>query len=138
MSSAKAFHAQSGLGAIAEAQGAIIAYPEPHGRFWNDGGQDMRRRIGTLRDTGDADDVGFLSALVDELARGYAIDRTRVFAVGHDQGGSMAYRLACAGGLPLAGVATVNAAMPEFVTQGCQAQPVNVLDVVLVQMCGQR
>src|SRR5262245_39008696 len=34
-SSAKAFHAISGLAAVADARGAILVYPETVGAFWN-------------------------------------------------------------------------------------------------------
>jgi polyhydroxybutyrate depolymerase len=41
------------------------------------------------------DDVGFLVALVDEVALEVDVDRARVFAAGHSNGGIMSYRLAC-------------------------------------------
>lgn len=41
------------------------------------------------------DDVGFLESIVEEVASEIEVDRSRVFASGHSNGGIMAYRLAC-------------------------------------------
>ena len=54
----------------------------------------------------DVDDVGFLRDILEDIFHRYpSVDRTRVFATGSSNGGSMTVRLAC--GLPsyLAGVA---------------------------------
>jgi polyhydroxybutyrate depolymerase len=41
------------------------------------------------------DDVAYMSALVADVAARYSVDRARVFAVGHSNGGFLAHRLAC-------------------------------------------
>jgi polyhydroxybutyrate depolymerase len=41
------------------------------------------------------DDVGYLATLIDDIAGVWPIDRAAVFAIGHGNGGNMAYRLAC-------------------------------------------
>lgn len=41
------------------------------------------------------DDAGYLAALIDDVAGAWPIDRAAVFAIGHGNGGNMAYRLAC-------------------------------------------
>lgn len=41
------------------------------------------------------DDVAYVTGLVDEIGKYYAIDPKRVFVVGHSNGGAMAFRLAC-------------------------------------------
>lgn len=46
-------------------------------------------------DTSGVDDVKYLTGLVDEIGQTYAVDKKRVFLVGHSNGGAMAYRLAC-------------------------------------------
>jgi polyhydroxybutyrate depolymerase len=82
---------------LADARQFIAVYPDGVGgvagndelRTWNGGvccGVAARE---------DVDDVSFISALIDELSNTYSIDATRVFAVGHSNGGIMAYRLAC-------------------------------------------
>jgi polyhydroxybutyrate depolymerase len=44
------------------------------------------------------DDVAYLISLVDEMATQYNVDPGRVYAMGHSNGGFMAYRLACDAG----------------------------------------
>jgi polyhydroxybutyrate depolymerase len=80
----------------AEAEGFIAVYPEgvrsdgPLGlRFWN---------AGTCCDypyENNIDDVAFIHELIDHLVQKYAVDNSRVYAVGMSNGGMMAYRLAC-------------------------------------------
>ena len=93
----------SNMNETAEARGFVVAYPNGVENSWN-GGLCCGEAAAD-----DVDDVGFLSALVDELARNLCIDRARVFAAGMSNGGYMSYRLACeapgvfAGFAPVAG-----------------------------------
>jgi len=41
------------------------------------------------------DDVKYLTGLIDEIASVWSVDRSRVYLVGHSNGGAMAYRLGC-------------------------------------------
>jgi polyhydroxybutyrate depolymerase len=69
--------------------GFAIAYPAGFRHTWNAGdccGMPQRRAV---------DDVGFVRAVIDDVARTVDIDRGRVFASGWSNGGKMAYRLAC-------------------------------------------
>jgi polyhydroxybutyrate depolymerase len=43
----------------------------------------------------EVDDVAYIQGAVDELARRYGIDRSRVYAAGHSNGAMMAQRLVC-------------------------------------------
>lgn len=75
-------------------------------RTWNHGGHRTASNVTS------SDDVGFIAAMIDEIARAAAIDRRRVYVAGFSSGGSMAHRLgmelsdrvaaisASAGGLP--------------------------------------
>lgn len=71
----------------------IVVYPhglkEENGTnyFWNSGG-------GLAKNYGGVDDVQFIEDLIDTLPNRYAIDRNRIFIVGHSNGGMMCYRLA--------------------------------------------
>lgn len=73
------------------------------------------------------DDVGYLGGIVEEVMASYPIDANRVYAIGHSNGGFMAYRLACERAdlfsaiLSLAGNAVNVPCAP--------AQPVSVLHV---------
>jgi polyhydroxybutyrate depolymerase len=115
-SSAQAFHALSGLTAVAEARGAIVVYPETIGAFWNDGGHAALHRM-----EAPAGDEGLIAAVVAAVRAEYAIDAERVFLVGYDTGGGMAYRLACRGSQQWAGVAVVSALMWDYAASACGA-----------------
>jgi polyhydroxybutyrate depolymerase len=106
--------------AVADAHGFIVVYPDGIDLSWADG------RGASVPDRQGVDDVGFISALVDQLAAEYHVDRGRVFATGLSAGGFMANRLACdrpdlfAAIAPVAGTLGVNV--------GCNpSRPVSVL-----------
>ena len=117
--------------AIADEQGVLLAVPngvdpdtgDPAGtnQSWND-----CRLPGSVPRT-DADDVGFISALVDELAARYPIDTERIYATGPSNGGQMSYRLALELGWRVAAVAPFIATLP--VASEClgPSQPVAVM-----------
>lgn len=113
-SSAKALHAISRLAAVADARGAILAYPESAGGYWNDGGLQILSRPNAPQD-----DIGFVSAMLTTLQHDYAIDPERVYLLGYDVGGNMAYNIACDGRLHLAGVAVVSSLMWSFNASLC-------------------
>ncbi len=86
-------HPQSEWKGIAEAEKFVVVYPDGDkpgliGRQWHDCRADAHSGIGT------ADDVGFLSAVVDDVDLAYNIDLTKVYSTGHSAGGLMSYRLA--------------------------------------------
>lgn len=113
-SSAKAMHAMSHLRALADARGAILAYPQTAGPYWNDGGFPAlgRREI-------PHDDDTFIASLESVIGRDYAIDPHQVLLVGYDTGGLMAFHLACQGRMHIAGVAIVSALMWDYGEQAC-------------------
>ncbi|MBI45029.1 MAG: hypothetical protein CMG66_02545 [Candidatus Marinimicrobia bacterium] len=51
--------------------------------------------VGTFWDFSTQDDVGFLSAVIDDIASNFDINLNRVYACGFSNGGYMAYELAC-------------------------------------------
>ncbi|BBU24228.1 alpha/beta hydrolase family esterase [Mycobacterium xenopi] len=75
---------------LADAAKFVVAYPDGVARAWNAGGGCCGRpaREGV-------DDVGFITAAVDDVAKKVGIDSARVYATGISNGGIMAYRLAC-------------------------------------------
>ncbi len=113
-SSAKAIHAFSGLASVAEAHGAILVYPETLGQFWGDGGHAALQRPDL-----EADDAGFIAAAVAAVGKDHTVDPARVFLVGHDTGGVMAWRAACRGTQRFAGLAVVSALMWNFSAESC-------------------
>ncbi len=81
----------SGLSEQADASGYIVVYPNGTGetKSWNGGhccGEAAKNNV---------DDVGFVRALIDELATLTRIDSSRVYATGFSNGAIMVYRLAC-------------------------------------------
>jgi len=87
-------HRQSaGLDAAADRDGYIAVYPNGSGTLgnrlltWNAGNccsYAMDHKI---------DDVGFISALIDDLSKRASIDLRRIYVTGHSNGGMMAHRL---------------------------------------------
>jgi polyhydroxybutyrate depolymerase len=97
-----------GLISKSEREGFIAVFPNGYskrstGRFatWNAG-----RCCGDARDK-NIDDVGFIRAVVDNVARQLNIDRHRIFATGMSNGGMMSYRLACELSDTFSGIAAV-------------------------------
>jgi polyhydroxybutyrate depolymerase len=83
----------SGMDANADSNGYIAVYPNGSGRLkdklltWNSGnccGYAQQQNI---------DDIAFISALIDDLGKHYAIDTQRIYVAGHSNGGGMAHRL---------------------------------------------
>jgi polyhydroxybutyrate depolymerase len=88
---------------LAESNGFIVVHPDGtklaggplaernggRGGVWNGG------ICCGVASRSDADDVGFIAALIDQLEADHDIDPHRVFAFGHSNGGIMSYRLAC-------------------------------------------
>ncbi len=109
----------TGFDRLAGREGFAVAYPEGLNRRWNDG------RGGSGRG---ADDVGFVRALLDTLAREIGLDTGRIYATGISNGGMFVHRLACELPGTLAAIAPVAAALPVAVAERCAgALPVALL-----------
>jgi endoglucanase len=104
--------AQTGFGDLADVNGFIVAYPwsEPVSGvlMWNSW---IDNKPGFPGDSKAADDVRFTLDLIDELARRYNIDRSRVYASGFSSGGFMCYALSMLASDKIAGIAPVAATM---------------------------
>jgi polyhydroxybutyrate depolymerase len=92
-------------------KGFIIVYPEGKNRAWNDG-REIKGRT--------ADDVAFLSALMDELVATYNADGRRIYATGISNGGFMSFTLACRIPEKIAAIAPVAASMGPRVMEDCR------------------
>ena len=81
----------------ADLQNFIVVYPEGTGKrvagkifaSWNAG---KCCPPATIRNI---DDVGFISMMIDELKKNFAIDAKRIYATGFSNGALICYRLAC-------------------------------------------
>src|SRR5271165_1515198 len=61
----------TGFDELAESQSFLVAYPDSANGHWNDG-----------RELSTADDVGFVRALISDVARAYPVDPARIYATG--------------------------------------------------------
>src|SRR5688572_9787324 len=115
------FAASSDFNRVAEAHGLVVVYPEGTGRTWNGGrccGSAAREVV---------DDVAFVSALIEHFVRIHNVDRSRIYATGHSNGGIMAFRLACELSSQITAIAPVAASLE---LDDCAAsRPVPVLAI---------
>lgn len=113
----------SRFNAVAAREYFAVAYPQGVTRRWNDG------RIFRGRSETDADDVGFIRALVADVAQNVTlIDRRRIFATGISNGGFMSFRLGCEAADVFVAIAPVTATMGADLAARCNpAAPVAVL-----------
>ena len=102
----------SGMDAKADKEGFIAVYPNGTGAranarllTWN-----TWRCCGAALDN-KVDDVGFVRALIDAVARDYPVDRKRIYATGLSNGGMLAYRVGCELGDLFAAIAPVAGAL---------------------------
>ena len=92
-STAREFERESGFSLLADRESFIVVYPQGIGlgdlfRHWNSGHCCGKARKDHI------DDVGFVLATVDDVARRNPVDRARLYLVGFSNGGMLAYRIA--------------------------------------------
>ncbi len=110
---------------IAEKEKLIIVYVEGlNGAYdkpsWND------CRADAIINS-DADDVLYISTLIDEISREYNVDHARIYATGYSNGGIMSLRLAVELPGRIAAVAVFGAAMANVSECVQPSQPVSVM-----------
>jgi len=76
---------------VADENGFVVVYPEGSSipLRWN------YDETGLLAIFNQADDVGFIETLIDQLIESYCVDSARVYATGMSNGAGMTHRLAC-------------------------------------------
>jgi polyhydroxybutyrate depolymerase len=102
----------TGFNSIADTANFIVAYPDGINNSWNVG----------LPGGSTANDVGFISALIDTLHQDYNIDLNRVYAAGFSNGGFLCYRLACEMGERIAAIGSVAGTMTDAAYTACSPQ----------------
>ena len=110
------------LNEAADEAGVAVVYPDAHAYNW---GEDT-----TVEEENQVDDVGFITALIDELAAKHNLDPERVYLTGYHNGGLMAYRLACEVPDRFASVAVVGPMLWGYQVDACPTEasaPVNLL-----------
>lgn len=126
-SSGRAMATSTNLNDMADEYGFAVVYPDSVGLFWNDG----RIEAGLATRSEPRDDVGFILALIDDLANTYDIDTEQVLLTGIDSGGTLAYTLACEHGDRFAGAALINTTMWDFQQSTCPEAAESGIDILM-------
>lgn len=108
-----------GWNALADQAGFVVVYPDALDRSWNAG--DCCGKSAEA----DVDDVGFLGAVIEDVAARSPIDPDRVAMVGVSNGGFMTYRFACERG----GLAAIGVVAGTLVTECEHPEPVSVMHI---------
>jgi polyhydroxybutyrate depolymerase len=116
-----------GFDRIADRDHLLVVYPDGIGKSWNDGRSDLKSEAAK----GHLDDLGFLTALVHELAQSYPVDSARVYATGISNGGMMSYRLACEAADVFAAVAPVAANLSLELASRCH--PSRAIPILIIE-----
>lgn len=77
----------------------------------------------------DVDDLGFVSALLDQLASDYNIDQERIYACGYSNGGMMSYALACYESDRVAAIGSVSGTMIDLSSSCIPSHPTAVISL---------
>jgi polyhydroxybutyrate depolymerase len=104
-----------GFNRLSDKEGFIVVYPDGIEKHWNDGRENVKYRAHREK----IDDVGFISALIDHLAKQCNIDINRVYATGISNGAMMSFRLGCELSEKIAAIAPVAGSMPENLPGRC-------------------
>jgi len=98
----------------AAANGMLLLAPDGLGKSWR------------FWDPSSAD-IGFAEAVLDDAARRWPVDRSRVVVSGFSYGAAMAWRLACARGRAFAAYLAVAGATSRQEAAGCAPGPVRLV-----------
>lgn len=110
---------------LADANKFALVYPDGYKHNWND----CRKAASYPARALDIDDKGFVFALIEHLYDTLKIDRTRIFAAGHSNGGQFVFRLALEMPDLIAAVAAISANLPTPDNMVCQpvGKPIPVM-----------
>lgn len=112
----------SGMRAVADAEGFLVAYPDGWRNAWN-----AKLCCGNP----DVDDVGFIRAVVAAVAAEANVDPGRIYATGLSNGGAMTHRLACDAADLFAAAAPMAFPLAYRPAPGCQpSRSIPVLTVM--------
>lgn len=91
----------SQMNSVADSEGFLTVYPRSIGTHWN-----------VMQDDSEPRDIDFTESLLDQLESDYAIDRSRVYATGFSNGGSMSFLVGSTLPNRFAAIAPVAATIP--------------------------
>ncbi len=108
------------MNTVADRENFAVCYPEGISAAWNVGWE-----FGST-----ADDVGFISAMIDKFKAKYGIISEQIYSCGMSNGGFMSYRLACELNDKIAAIASVTGSIvPAYVNDCKPGRPVPVLEI---------
>ncbi|WP_167884212.1 extracellular catalytic domain type 1 short-chain-length polyhydroxyalkanoate depolymerase [Leptospira idonii] len=119
---------QSRFNDLADEEGFIVVYPDGYSRSWADG------RGNTPADREKINDVLFLETVLQNLIRKGSVDPSRVFMVGHSNGGFMTQRMSVDRSSLFKGTASVAAQLSIAVLKN--GEPSSPLSVALFSGTG--
>ncbi|HEY5956542.1 MAG TPA: PHB depolymerase family esterase, partial [Polyangiaceae bacterium] len=112
---------QSGWGSIADRSGFLVVYPDGIDGYWN-----VDDTCCGTAGSQKIDDVGFLKAIVAQLAKETCIDASRIFVTGFSNGGGLTHRMGCDAADVIAAIAPVST---DLRTQPCKpARSISMLE----------
>jgi len=112
----------SGMAALSDSEGFVIAWPDGIDNAWNVGPCCTQSR--------DVDDLGFARAMVEQASEEGCVDRQRVYATGFSMGGGMSYHLACNAADIFAAIAPHGFDLAEETSPECApSRPISVLSI---------
>jgi poly(3-hydroxybutyrate) depolymerase len=113
---AGSFAGETHLAAAGDAAGMIVAFPSGIGR---DGRETFNARICCGEAVAkNIDDIGFIGALIDDVAAHHPLDRRRLYATGMSNGGMLVYQLAALHPEWFAAIAPVSATIGGMMRGG--------------------
>ena len=112
------FRRYSRLNETGAAREAIRIYPESINHGWEGAPYAVVRG---------GEDLKFIQQIINEVDRTYNIDRSRIYATGHSNGGGMTAVVACHLPHVFAGVAAVGGAFYDPVNMGCSNRAIPFL-----------
>ncbi|MCA3626958.1 MAG: hypothetical protein IOC49_06915 [Methylobacterium sp.] len=118
------------LQGLADREGLLVLRPEAINFRWNYAAPDAMQSAGQKIGNDVADDVGFITALIDaKVSTGFA-DPARVYVTGDSRGGIMAFELMCKASQKIAAAGPMIASMMEKQLAACNPErPVPVMAI---------
>lgn len=117
-------HTLGGFNTLSDKEGFVVVYPDGIEKHWNDGRGKVRYRAHREK----IDDIGFISALIDDLVKRQNIDNKRIYVTGISNGAMLSNRLACELTGRITAIAPVAGNMPYDLAPHCSpSKPISVL-----------
>lgn len=105
------YMASADMRLLAESEIFILVYPQGSSL---DGFSHWNASLPNSSNKSNADDLGFIEALINQLSSDYMINSERIYACGYSNGGMMSYGLACYKSNLIAAMGSISGAMLDI------------------------